>query len=329
MATQLVSLKLGHYMSAEQTDEAPLQPLSLPCLQYLELVTDEDELGLTSYVAEAWSMPSLTSLTAIDCSRLPTSLLVEHGRRLRYLHMYSRADASFGAEFDSDRLSELCPVLEHLILPSHPLTPIQLHAHSLRYLDIWRVAREHTAAWESKYLHREGSSVPALRCVRLLLTRAPENMRDPAEKWACGTPDWPRICHPALLDGTPDGVLHHRISGSWVVQAASIVAPEFVDTILPAGAEDEGSDSDGDSSSLHPDAAMLAAVLEEQGLGPEDADAEYDSDYPLNVSRQGRGDSESAGSSEWWDDEDKHPVEPDSEDDCWSDESMPVDSGTR
>ncbi|RDX41340.1 hypothetical protein OH76DRAFT_1489553 [Lentinus brumalis] len=316
-ATQLVSLKLGYYTAVADRDKALFEPIFLPCLQDLYLVTDADAHGFTSYVAEAWSMPSLTNLTLARCSQLQTSLLAKHGSRLRYLHMYNLGSPPgvFSLRFECEpllRLFSLCPVLEHLVLPFVPAQPIVLHTESLRYLDIWHLGPEEEAAWEPKYLRREASFVPSLRCVRLLLTTVLYGTHV-SERWACGGPEWPTICHPELLAGKPDDMLYHRISGSWVVQTTSIVSPEFMDTVIPASTDAE------DESALQPDAAVLAAVLDEQDLGPADANAEYD--CPLDIWGQSLSENESAGSSEWWDGEDSA----ESDRDDGSDEGMDVE----
>ena len=239
LATRLVSLKMGSNCLRTDVVPMPHARVNLPCLENLTLFTFSDTF--TDYILGAWTMPNLTSLTAAHCLFFPTAFLAKHGRRLRYLQIFDTAlvpGPGLDRGFDGPGLrclATLCPVLEHLVLPCLPATPMIIEAESLRFLDVWTLPfhDDYSDIPESTYLAREQSSVPALRSVRLLLTEWQ------ASNTAATTVECPTICHPELLAGRPDGVLRHRISDSWVVQTASVVAPASLSSIFLKDALDE------------------------------------------------------------------------------------------
>ncbi|EIW54453.1 uncharacterized protein TRAVEDRAFT_52159 [Trametes versicolor FP-101664 SS1] len=117
VAVRLETLKLGPVQDTEAEEDylGPLRVVQLPQLK--ELYVPNDEARFVRYLSRTWEMPLLERLTTRHASSIPSTLLAAHGRRLLYLHVYPSKIESAAAGVDFKRLTELCPLLEHLVLP--------------------------------------------------------------------------------------------------------------------------------------------------------------------------------------------------------------------
>lgn len=144
VAVRLETLKLGPVQDTEAEEDylGPLRVVQLPQLK--ELYVPNDEARFVRYLSRTWEMPLLERLTTRHASSIPSKLLAAHDRRLLYLHISSSNIESAAADVDFKRLTELCPLLEHLVLPrlvhhNHWRAPhaLRVPLGALRYVDIW------------------------------------------------------------------------------------------------------------------------------------------------------------------------------------------------
>ncbi|PIL34835.1 hypothetical protein GSI_02622 [Ganoderma sinense ZZ0214-1] len=262
----LESLALGPWpaypsLLLEDSELMKLPTASLPSLTNLQIFSTS--AALDQYLCARWEVPQLARLTILFCTGWPSQLLAQFGRGLRYLHLFptpsvfSNDQTLFTHLEACSTLADVCPLLEHLVVPLLPKSPtsypLPLTSPTLVHLDLWttfvfpkpwRRQDESTAAmYRREVLALEPGStvtvpVPALRTVRLLFT----SQLDPFPVGVAGgaalgsgvrshvrNPDWPWICHPRKLlpaDSDSDGVLYYRFAQGWVAQTVAAVMPQ-------------------------------------------------------------------------------------------------------
>ncbi len=147
-ASCLETLKLGpvQHVPGEGDHLDSLPALHLPKLEELYIPITDDRF--IAYVSTTWAMPGLRRLTTLgNKSSIPHALLAAHGTRLVYLNLYPKWPNSIHPDKkDVQRVLELCPVVEDLVLcipqsiyhyPSEMSAFCLLSAGALRYLDNW------------------------------------------------------------------------------------------------------------------------------------------------------------------------------------------------
>ncbi|PIL31145.1 hypothetical protein GSI_05841 [Ganoderma sinense ZZ0214-1] len=161
---------------------------SLPLLEELYLDFRGHTPKPSSRAIWLWDLPQLRSLTVI-LAELPLTALDKLDRMLTYLHLSSDTPCT-GAAFA--QLSQLCPVLEHLVfyLQAHSTGAICALFDSvaplrkLRHLDAWLRGVPDTQAWTSTQPLCGRASLESGRSL-LAVTPLP-----------C---DLPAICHPSMV----------------------------------------------------------------------------------------------------------------------------------
>ncbi|OJT05454.1 hypothetical protein TRAPUB_3724 [Trametes pubescens] len=147
-ATRLETLKVGRVQSAEDAENhlGALRVLQLP--QLTALYVPADDARFVAYLAATWEVPRLARLTTLDARSIPYELLAAHGVRLLYLHLCPLRSGPVDdlVAWDIERIVELCPLVEHLVLPglAHfqngtlpSAKPGSPPGAALRYVDIW------------------------------------------------------------------------------------------------------------------------------------------------------------------------------------------------
>ncbi|KAI1786786.1 hypothetical protein LXA43DRAFT_750414 [Ganoderma leucocontextum] len=203
----------------------------LPTLEFLEELWVEFDLTNFTPVSSSspraiwkWELPRLKSLTILNDEGLPT-ILEKLGRTLTYLHIACDV-ACFGEGFD--RLSQQCPLLEHLVF--YPPYGLEGWAYTLfrgsvepfrrlRYLDLWFKDKLDPRLWHpsaaASQLERARSSyAPALEGVRGLIAFSYMPVHD----------DLPRICDPSMITRTDD-TRFVCVRDVWMAQTAWCVRP--------------------------------------------------------------------------------------------------------
>nr|VWO98044.1 Polyphosphate kinase (EC (ATP-polyphosphate phosphotransferase) (Polyphosphoric acid kinase) [Ganoderma boninense] len=195
-----------------QNMELPTDLVS-PVLEYLEELT----LRLQPYATPpgprelwTWGFPNLRSLTLLNAIELPTIILKNLGSTLTHLHLCYPITCQ---ALQSALLSELCPVLEHLVLCPRLFTPERLSTaflvspesgppfRRLRYLDVWLRSNAYRRTWGADkatafVAHARSSFAPALEAVRGLVLLSSSSVPTPEEL--------PTVCHPSALGGPED-----------------------------------------------------------------------------------------------------------------------------
>ncbi|RPD58045.1 hypothetical protein L226DRAFT_561941 [Lentinus tigrinus ALCF2SS1-7] len=195
-ASGLTVLKLGRVARQQYSDELMSHPtLCLPSLRDLQIYVDHSPFE--RYVSQRWELPQLRLLTATGCEEVPEELLRAHGSRLTYLHMHH--GVSFAWELPRlaslAHLGTLCPLLEHLVIPTWIRDPLTINAPALRFVDVWGHHPPPHIWKQGWYQLDKTSAVPNLQRVRILTTM-------PLQQWeSLISLDWPLICHPAAVRG--------------------------------------------------------------------------------------------------------------------------------
>ncbi|PIL34826.1 hypothetical protein GSI_02613 [Ganoderma sinense ZZ0214-1] len=292
----LESLTLGLWSSNSPIPEAlmTMPSISLPSLTDLQIFAPPRE-DVDAYLCSRWDAPQLARLTIhmnTEWAGSPTRLLQQLGSRLRYLHFYPVNLYPRVLQHISTLASTLataCPLLEHLIVPS---TTLVLNSPMLAHLDLWtsmgsydlkvRQDKARADTYREWVVDAVQSSVPALRTVRFLFM---DPLLASLGYISAGiNPDWPRVCHPALL-GDEDDVLYHRFPLGHVVQTVAAIIPEsYWQMRVGKDEEDE----------------VAAEELRQRGTD-EDEESEWESDE-----REGGGGEhgeEETSSSDWTSDD--------------------------
>ncbi|KAI1786825.1 hypothetical protein LXA43DRAFT_1184931 [Ganoderma leucocontextum] len=190
------------------------------CLQYF---TPPDPNQPSSRDVWMWGFPSLQSLALLNGYELPTIILKTLGRTLTYLHLCYPIRCE---DLRFDRLSQLCPVLEHLVFYPQQYSPEWISGASmepfrrLRYLDVWLQPHVYKTRWSSNtaasLVERARSGfAPALEGVRGLLVLMPLYLPSDLP----GT-----ICHPSVITRA-DGTRFVCVCDVPMVQTAWCVRP--------------------------------------------------------------------------------------------------------
>ncbi|KAI0712827.1 hypothetical protein C8T65DRAFT_174150 [Cerioporus squamosus] len=227
-ASNLTALKLGKVARQQYSDELMSHPkLCLPSLR--DLTVHVDHAPFLRYLCEHWEFPQLRLLTATGCEEFPEGLLRTHGSRLTYFHMYH------GLEFawELHRLASLadigalCPLLEHLVIPTWIRDPLTINAPSLRFVDVWGHHPPPHIWKQGWYQLDKASELPNLQLVRILTTM-------PRKQWESTTIlDWPLICHPTAVSGDEQRV--YVFPGVRAVQSSWGVLHDYQDHDLSWG----------------------------------------------------------------------------------------------
>ncbi|OJT05122.1 hypothetical protein TRAPUB_4083 [Trametes pubescens] len=235
-ASALTSLKLS--ATSIERHFSLRGPMNMPIVQFpylTKLTIEGGHPDLPDYFASRWHMPRLTELTLLKCTGYPAALFRAHGAHLTFLHIYflhlwvgdRDAIASFSKE-QIENLPRICPALVHLVIPDPQCGPLTLRSSTLRFLDVW-VASVDTSVLSSPELAcaaardrllSPASHVPSLSRARLLLTEFVPWHSQSTLKSRFRQPDWPRICHPALIPRDSHEVLFFCFPGTWVAQFA-------------------------------------------------------------------------------------------------------------
>lgn len=162
--------------------EDSLSRTLLPKLRHLRYSTFTDTIGdvhlLSTMISNASLMPRLNMLTLSlpfftpkfrpHASHLP-GILRQYGPRLTYLHLRNVGHSSYphkyAGYFDVQQLLNLCPKLEHLIVP-RPVIKAPLSHPTLRWLDVWTLPEDMEE--ESPSLEEHCGNCPNLESVRRL-----------------------------------------------------------------------------------------------------------------------------------------------------------------
>ncbi|PIL34823.1 hypothetical protein GSI_02610 [Ganoderma sinense ZZ0214-1] len=249
----LESLILGEWPTdppilPEDSGLMKLPAVSLPALTNLQIFATS--AASDKYLCTRWEVHKLARFTILACNGWPGELLAQFGRGLRYLHLFPTQSVfseppTFCPTLEAcSTLVEVCPVLEHLIVPllATPYTPF-INSPTLLHLDLWKARgkpmpmRRQDQSLAASYLRhatRPGNTLPSLRTVRLLFTWGPKDalsMESSGSSWSgCRShvrnPDWPWICHPSLLPEGSDDVLYYRFPQGWVAQTVATVIPQ-------------------------------------------------------------------------------------------------------
>ena len=154
--------------------------------------------------------------------------------RSKYLHLFHELYEGDPIPIDSQSflasdLGTLCPVIEHLVLPSYQEGTLVVRSQTLLWLDIWSVAPNRSQCITShnqvQTLISPSSDTPSLRCQRCLIPpRGSNSWPNPLRTREV---HWPTVCAPELLweDGLArdDRYVAHRFADRWVCQTVSIV----------------------------------------------------------------------------------------------------------
>ncbi|KAI5897380.1 uncharacterized protein SCHCODRAFT_02683730 [Schizophyllum commune H4-8] len=196
LAAQLVELRLPLIEESAQQVE-----LHFPVLRTFSCEVNKWGRSSFTYLARGWRMPVLENLTISCITRgqawrnVPFLLgdgnwmqpfIAENGPHLRYLHIRTDYDYhSCDFTFDIQPILDVCPLLEHIVLPPHAKVP-QGHL-SLRWIDTWepsefcqmssKVRRESIWGRRFEFLREEGDAdevneatagLPAFRGMRTI-----------------------------------------------------------------------------------------------------------------------------------------------------------------
>lgn len=283
---QLGSLKLERFKLTkehERFDEwkAP-QGLTLPALSDLSLTMQD--YNLYGWIASAWQLPNLTSLTLLGYDGvIPSTFLAAHGKRLTYLHCYpyaGRYHDSWHSEFEYglDELAAAAPMIEHLVVCKaasdvlRKLNAAEEPLLHLRHLDVWvphmpgltrqRVLDESFKEYDEA---TEGNheKFPALG----------ENVRFLSHR-VHGHSDLPKICHPSALS-TDDEVRTLCVRDVSIVQTSWCIVP-VIEHVKRLGDEpnvdsDEDADEDPDFVADDDDEDRTSRVSEDASDSGSDA----------------------------------------------------------
>ncbi|KAM5537616.1 hypothetical protein V8D89_008694 [Ganoderma adspersum] len=191
--------------------------LAPPVLEYLRELTLHLQYSAPPSQHSArdvwtWGLPNLRSLTLFNSSKLPTAVLERLGRTLTYLYLCYPIPCK---DLQLARLSELCPVLEHLVLYPRPYSPNRMSAalrgesepdstvsfRNLRHLDVWLKGDTFRTMWRADaaaalVAHARSGLAPALQGMRGLLSLSPSSMPALA--------DLPTICPPSAIARADD-----------------------------------------------------------------------------------------------------------------------------
>ncbi|PIL22897.1 hypothetical protein GSI_15593 [Ganoderma sinense ZZ0214-1] len=141
VATNLRKLVLGPLPKecdlSKTLSALPTASLSLATLEDLQLSNTDG--AFRTHIQETWDLPALQRLTLVGCKHFPKEFLEEHGANLKYLHLLHNGPASSPTWSELEDLEDLCPTLEHLVLPYMPVysPPSIVRSPSLRCLDMW------------------------------------------------------------------------------------------------------------------------------------------------------------------------------------------------
>ena len=196
-AFHLTTLKLGGFAPTEDADNptALRTNLTLPALRELQI--DISHIPFEIHLAQHWTLPRLAALTLLGCSYVPEALLGAHGAHLTFLHVrHDDMPWDVSQLAPLARLPSLCPVLEHLVIPTWLRAPLPVHSPTLRWLDVWGHHPPPAILRAGYYQLAKESALPRFERMRILGTM-------PRERWGAAlSVDWPRVCHPTALMGS-------------------------------------------------------------------------------------------------------------------------------
>ena len=238
----LSSLTLTHFGVERPIQEwpptsFPSTTLQMPSLRELKIDFCE-RAEVQDYICSRWDLPMLTRLTDIPgrtehrCNALP--LIQRFGARLKYLHLFHKLHEGDPIPIDSPSplasdLGTLCPVIEHLVLPSYQRGTLVVRSQTLLWIDIWSVAPNRNQCITSHHQVQRfispSSDTPSLRCRRCLIP--PKGSKSWPNPLRTREVHWPTVCAPELLwEGGLAGDDHyvaHRFADRWVCQTVSLV----------------------------------------------------------------------------------------------------------
>ena len=221
-ASGLTVLKLGRVARQEYSDELMSHPtLHLPSLRDLQIHVDH--LPFQHYICERWELPHLRLLTATGCEEFPEGLLRAHGSGLTYFHMHHGLEFAWELPLLAPlgHIGTLCPLLEHLVIPTWIRDPLTINAPALRFVDVWGHHPPPYIWKQGWYQLDKASELPSLRLVRILTTM-------PRQQWeSLISLDWPLICHPTAVGGDEQRV--YAFPGVRAVQTAWGVLHDYYD----------------------------------------------------------------------------------------------------
>nr|VWP02200.1 Major facilitator superfamily multidrug transporter NAG4 (N-acetylglucosamine utilization protein 4) (Transmembrane protein 2) [Ganoderma boninense] len=192
----LESLTLGPWpmyptlVLPEDSELIKMSPVSLPSLTDLQIFTTS--AAVDQYLCAHWEVPHLARFTILACTGWPEQLLGRFGRRLRYLHLFPTPQVFSNSQVfmptleGCSTLADVCPALEHLVLPKLATPPsLLINSPTLVHLDFWR-ARGQPVRWKRldqsiataalRHATRPGNTLPSLRTVRMLYTWGPHDV---------------------------------------------------------------------------------------------------------------------------------------------------------
>ena len=221
-APNLTILKLGHTVEQDYSDDLlGLPVLILPSVQELQLHVAHTPFQ--HYICTRWELPSLRLLTTAGCEEFPEKLLQAHGSQLTYFHMRHGYEHAWDTHrlASLSRLASLCPLLQHLVIPTWMKDPLVINSSTLLFVDVWGHHPPPHIFREGWYQICKTSTLPSLRRVRILGTM-------PRRGWeSTQSLDWPLICHPTAVVG--DEQRTYSFPGVRAVQTAWGVLHDYQD----------------------------------------------------------------------------------------------------
>ncbi|KAI0830682.1 hypothetical protein BC628DRAFT_1416205 [Trametes gibbosa] len=119
-AKNLETLKLLSVKRVQGEEDALDFQTVLDLPRLMELYVPVADGRFVACVSKAWKMPRLQRLTTLETFSTPRDLLASHGSRLKYVNLHldsTWTPVSAPSHEDVGVFVELCPLLEHLVLP--------------------------------------------------------------------------------------------------------------------------------------------------------------------------------------------------------------------
>ncbi|KAH9856851.1 hypothetical protein C2E23DRAFT_809464 [Lenzites betulinus] len=194
-----------------------------PDLRYVEDLThsgpanaDVHESWFVKYICQSVRNAPLRALTITNAyvDNIDT-FLHQHGENLTYLHLHTRNSTRSEPSDIFEDLGEACPRLEHLVLDGSELQRFPICSPTLRFIDFWGPYTPHLVRTAQARRLDVKSDVPQLERMRVLAVSPGDRFE---ERLSASTLEWPRICHPAAVDGTEG--LWRRFPATRVLQTA-------------------------------------------------------------------------------------------------------------
>ncbi|KAI0323596.1 hypothetical protein GY45DRAFT_1439538 [Cubamyces sp. BRFM 1775] len=304
--SRLDTLILGPVSSSDDL-AGTLEPLDVLLLPYLRrLDIHGDNVSFLDWIRMSWQLPALKHLTVSSCTDVPESFLGAVGVNLTYLHIVpgskwrgEKASNTLG------RLSDLCPRLEHLVLPTVPVLNLTcvIDSPTLLYLDLWGPIQNRRVV-ELMCEMGHICKLPKLRTVRVL----PRNVRSDAY------PLLPLLCDPVEISG--DETRFMTVLGVPLLQTSWAV---LLDVHVYSSDDSAEAATDSDDEYVEPirgvqDAGM-ASVPEPEAVA---SGVEQSSTlHPSDNAEEDEGDEDDGdGDTETEEENDTSSIEEDSDEDC-------------